>query len=260
MNTISYVGKHLQTYEVHKHNHANWELVYCTGGVGEFIFDGNRISYGQGDVIIIPPHNIHSNFSETGFTNIHVNMIDATFPFKGAVKISDNAELHILSAFNDAFFYYNNMFEKKEIILSALGNLIASYIIAYQSHKPLSRVVESIKCDITKNFPNSNYQLDEYMRTFPFSYDYLRKLFKSEMGLTPHGYLIAMRMQTAEKLLYSMTDSDNNVSKIAMMCGFDEPLYFSRVFKKQFGCSPINYAKKVKLESKHVVIDRLPVS
>ena len=33
------------------------------------------------------------------------------------------------------------------------------------------------------------------------------------------------------------------ITEIAEMCGFDEPLYFSRVFKKNFGCSPSNYAR-----------------
>jgi AraC-like DNA-binding protein len=245
MNEICYVGNHLRTYNVTKHDHCDWEIIYCTGGTGEFVFDdGTSLTYQQNDIIVMPPHVIHSNVSEAGFLNIHVNLREATFPFKSAIRVVDDTEEHILSTFNDAFFYYNSQFEKKELILSALGNLISSYIIAFQSHKPLSKVVETIKSDIIKNFPNCDYQLDEYMRKFPFSYDYLRKLFKSEMGVTPHGYLIAMRMQTAEKLLYVMNESDYNVSKIAQMCGFDEPLYFSRVFKKQYGCSPINYAKQ----------------
>lgn len=42
-----------------------------------------------------------------------------------------------------------------------------------------------------------------------------------------------------------MSESEYNISEISMMCGYDEPLYFSRVFKKEFGVSPFNYAKSI---------------
>ncbi|MCX4357084.1 MAG: AraC family transcriptional regulator [Oscillospiraceae bacterium] len=49
----------------------------------------------------------------------------------------------------------------------------------------------------------------------------------------------------AEKLLCSTNGDEQNISQIAYVCGFAEPLYFSRVFKKNFGCSPKNYAAKM---------------
>ncbi|MCM1042657.1 MAG: helix-turn-helix domain-containing protein [Corallococcus sp.] len=250
MNDITYVGKHLRTYSVLKHRHDSWEIVYCTSGNGKFTFsDDSCLEYDAGDIVIIPQGEFHKNESARGFTNIHVNISNATFPFKQALLIADDSEKHILNAFADAFYYYNNEINKKPLIMSALGNLIVNFIIAFQSTKPLTRVVEEIKSDIVKNFPDCNYELDKYLKSFPFSYDYLRKLFKSEMGITPHSYLTAMRMQTAEKLLCAMDGEEYNVTRIAQMCGFDEPLYFSRVFKKQYGCSPYNYAKH-KLQNK----------
>ena len=35
---------------------------------------------------------------------------------------------------------------------------------------------------------------------------------------------------------------EQNISEIAYICGYSDSLYFSRVFKKNFGCSPKNYA------------------
>ena len=244
MNDIIYVGKHLRTYSVNKHQHDSWEIVYCTGGNGVFVFDDFSLEYSRGDIVVIPQETIHSNGSEKGFTNIHINLANATFPYKTAVKITDDSEKHVLNAFNDAYYYYNTDLSKKALILSALGNLIANFIIAFYSTKPLTHIVEVIRDNIVNNFPDSDYELDTYMKTLPFSYDYLRKLFKSEIGTTPHGFLTAMRMQTAEKLLCTMDGEEYNVTRIAQMCGYDELLYFSRVFKKHYGCSPYNYAKQ----------------
>ena len=211
MNDVVYVGKHLRTYLVAKHSHDNWEFVYCTGGAGEFIIDdATTIRYSSGEVVILPPNVEHTNTSANGFTNIHVRIADATLPFKTPIRIVDDNDKHVLSAFEDIFYYYNNHIEKRQLLLSALSNLIVNYVIAFQHDKQLSKAVEEIKND---------------------------------MGITPHAYLTHIRMQTAQKLLSSL-DHEYNVSKVASMCGYDEPLYFSRVFKKHFGCSPIQYQKR----------------
>ena len=89
--------------------------------------------------------------------------------------------------------------------------------------------------------PDCNYELDKFLQSFPFSYDYLRKLFKKELGVTPHKYLTDKRLQTAADMLsYGYTDS-HNIAEISQQCGFREPLYFSRMFKKKYGVAPSYY-------------------
>ena len=61
-----------------------------------------------------------------------------------------------------------------------------------------------------------------------------------------HEYLISARMQLAARLILSgMSNqySRYSVTQMAEMCGFAEPLYFSRVFKKYFGTPPSEYGK-----------------
>ena len=82
------------------------------------------------------------------------------------------------------------------------------------------------------------------IREQPFHYDYLRKLFKKEVGVTPLEYMTNLRMKNAESMLTAMWTKEYSVSEIALMCGFDDALYFSRVFKKYYGCSPTNFPKK----------------
>lgn len=239
MNDLFFVGRHLTTYAVQTHKHDEWELIYCTSGKGEVFFEnGSTMQYKTGEIVAIPPHMLHSNRSVQGFTNIHVRIADATFPYKFAVKITDDHDAHIKTCFSEALFYYNSDINRKELVLSALGELIVSYIITFQSQNSFSEMVELIRNDILKNFSDTGYCLEDYIRTIPFNYDYLRKLFKKEMGVTPHEYMTTMRMKKAEKLLLAMRVNEYTIGEIAEMCGFDEPLYFSRVFKKTFGKSP----------------------
>ena len=94
------------------------------------------------------------------------------------------------------------------------------------------------------NYLDSGYELDAYMRSLPFSYDYLRKLFQKEMGVTPHRYLVDKRLKMAAELL--VTDDSagtRTIMDIAYLCGFHDPLYFSKMFRKKYGIAPRNYPK-----------------
>ena len=135
--------------------------------------------------------------------------------------------------------------ERTNGILAALGQLIVAYVADDYSVK-LHPVVTTIKADMEKNFTDSTYSAETALRKIPLNYDYVRKLFKKETGVTPHDYLNGIRMDRARQYVENgITNSYSNytVSQIAEACGFAEPLYFSRVFKKYFGVSPMQYSK-----------------
>ena len=252
MNTILFVGEHPKTYDVRWHSHEHWELVYCTGGEGSFRFEnGTMLNYRQGDLVAIPPRELHTNSSSEGFTNIHVTMQDPSFPYRTVFKVTDD-EQFLKIAFSQSKTFYMTDIKKRELALAALGDLIAAYIVVMRSNAEFSEPVEQIRASIRRNYSRTDYALDEVIRAMPFHYDYLRKLFKKEMGLSPLEYMTDLRMKTAEKLLTAMWTNEYTVSEIAQMCGYEDALYFSRVFKKYYGCSPSNYTKKLR---EHTVED-----
>lgn len=73
---------------------------------------------------------------------------------------------------------------------------------------------------------------------FAVSQQYLSRLFKRELGLSPIKYINEFRIKKAKNLLSS---TDQNVSEIAFQVGFDTLYYFSRVFKQYEGISPSVY-------------------
>lgn len=60
-------------------------------------------------------------------------------------------------------------------------------------------------------------------------------------GYTPNDYIRVLRMKKAAELL---TKGDNNVSEVAYAVGFDNPYYFSKCFKAQYGMPPSQYIKQ----------------
>ena len=103
MNTILFVGEHPKTYDVRWHTHEHWELVYCTSGGGAFRFEnGTVMAYQAGDVVVIPPREVHANTSSEGFTNIHITMAEPSFPYKSAFRVADDEEGNVKMAFLQA--------------------------------------------------------------------------------------------------------------------------------------------------------------
>lgn len=242
MNTILFVGEHTKTFDVQWHEHEYWELVYCTGGEGTFYFEnGTLLNYRDGEAVAIPPMERHSNISTDGFTNIHIRLEAPSFPYKTAFRVADDLDRHLLVAFDQAKYYYQADIKKRELALSALGELISSYMIVLRSNAEFSGPVEQIRNMILRGFSKPDFQLDEAIKCMPFHYDYLRKLFKKEMGMTPLEYMTKLRMKKAESLLCAMS-KDYSVAEIALLCGYEDALYFSRVFKKHFDCSPSTFS------------------
>lgn len=240
MNTIIYVGKHSLTLTVSRHAHNYWELIFCTSGSGELVLDnGQVLSYKEGDIAVVPPNFPHSNYSVEGFTNIHINLDDCTLTNKEPAIICSDPNEYLLNAFQAAFFYYSGDSSMRASILSSYGNLITTFISLLRPSEERNEIARKIEHHIIQNYTDCGYALSDYLNSLPFSYDYLIKLFKKEFGVTPHKYLTEIRLRAAANCLG--TSQGYNVSEIALLCGFKEPLYFSRLFKKKYGVSPSFY-------------------
>lgn len=70
--------------------------------------------------------------------------------------------------------------------------------------------------------------------------DYLNRLFRQSIGKTVFQYLSEIRIAHARELLAT---SSMKGSQISEKVGFSDESYFSKVFKRHTGISPLKYAK-----------------
>jgi AraC family transcriptional regulator of arabinose operon len=96
----------------------------------------------------------------------------------------------------------------------------------------MDQMRQTLSCPLT---------LTDYARGVGFSVSQFSDLFKRHYGTSPMAYFSELRMQRARELL-SFTKL--SVKEIAAELGFDDPLYFSRAFKKVSGMSPSDYRLK----------------
>jgi AraC-like DNA-binding protein len=73
------------------------------------------------------------------------------------------------------------------------------------------------------------------------SYSLFRKEFKKYTGFSPHQYQIQVRIQRSKRLL---SDTSISIKEIAYELGFESSDYFSRLFKKKVGVTPVQFRDK----------------
>lgn len=79
---------------------------------------------------------------------------------------------------------------------------------------------------------------EDIVNELNISYSTFRRLWYELYGTSPKSYQKKLRLKEACRLLLS---TNHSVIKVAALLGFDDPGYFSRIFKNHSGCSPTEY-------------------
>jgi AraC-like DNA-binding protein len=90
---------------------------------------------------------------------------------------------------------------------------------------------------------NANLSFPEIAGNLHLSYSLFRKLFTSYTGLAPHQYFLQLKLEKARLLLSGEAMS---IKEIAAQLGFDNPFYFSKLFKSKWGKSPREFRRSLR--------------
>lgn len=128
-----------------------------------------------------------------------------------------------------------------------LGNINSLQIAITRNDRPpvSRRPVRAAVNYILQNY-NRPLTMDDVARQVNLSPAYFSLLFKQELQQTFTEFLREARMTRAKELL---RDGDLAVSEIARLVGYEDANYFSRVFKKRMGVSPLDYRRAIFLRS-----------
>ena len=149
------------------------------------------------------------------------------------VNLGINSVKHY-SADKSFEFFSNQLIENEISRLEILAE--REYTLSHNANS--DRVLfNKITTYIVDNF-FEECKFEEVSKKFGISSRYLRKLFHSELGMSPVVYLGNIRIDMAKKFLAT---TSNNVSDIAGDVGFNSVQYFSKLFKKMTGISPSDF-------------------
>jgi len=119
-------------------------------------------------------------------------------------------------------------------ILGLVNNAIKN---EERADDPAGKLIAKAKYLIRESFENS-LDIEQLAKELPMGYSSFRKSFKQITGQSPNQYHLELRMERARNLLVMTL---LNISEISDQLGFDSVAYFSRLFKKKQGISPMNY-------------------
>ena len=102
--------------------------------------------------------------------------------------------------------------------------------------------VKRAKLYIREHYADAKISLDIVALAVGISPTYLSALFKQELAQSFVSYLTETRLNRAKQLL---RESKYRSYEIGYMCGYENPTYFSTIFKRHIGCSPSEYRKRM---------------
>lgn len=116
-----------------------------------------------------------------------------------------------------------------------------SQAIAYRNKvatKKFSNIIDETKAYIHKNYWDEELSLNSAASFVNISPSYLSAIFSQETGQSFVKYLTDLRMNKAKELLMCTNKRSNEISTEV---GYKDPHYFSYLFKKLQGCSPLQF-------------------
>lgn len=166
---------------------------------------------------------------------------------------SDNIEGYLTGADD----YISKPFNR-DLLLVRIENLIESrfklrehfrsrFLIEPEHTSVASNVEKFILKAITtveKNISNPGYDVDQFSKDLGISQVQLYRKLRSIVGQSPAEFVRMVRLKRAAKILEESLEKDINVSEIYLSLGFSNHSHFSQLFKKHYGISPTDYAKK----------------
>lgn len=123
---------------------------------------------------------------------------------------------------------------------------------SWEERKPTINSYMMEEMEYARKYFNEHYNepinIEEYAQSRGMSVSWFLRNFKQVTMKSPMQYILAIRINNAVSLLET---TDYNVTEIAAIVGYDNPLYFSRIFHKQKGLSPSDFRKLRRTEEEN---------
>lgn len=129
--------------------------------------------------------------------------------------------------------------ELEYLFVSKIKNLIEQ--LNEVRHQEMDTLISEAIQFIEANY-NQNITLDDVAKEISMSYHYFSKFFKESTGKKFSDYITDIRMEEAKRLL---KDSDKSIKDICYAIGYNDPNYFSKIFRKVTGRAPTEFRQKL---------------
>lgn len=100
--------------------------------------------------------------------------------------------------------------------------------------------VKKVREIVETNFHDPNFNVEQLCKEVFLSESQLQRKLDALTGCPPNRFIRNIRLKKSQEML---KNKDMTVSAVAFECGFNDPGYFAKVFKQEFGMKPLDYQK-----------------
>ncbi len=115
----------------------------------------------------------------------------------------------------------------------------ARSVLAEQHRKSVDPRIRHA-CEYMQTRLGEKFSLEEVAADCHLSISRFAHLFRDQMGMGPKAWINDLRLQKARKLLLT---TEEKISQIGSMVGYEDPAHFTRYFRKNMGCSPRHFRR-----------------
>jgi two-component system, response regulator YesN len=202
---------------------------------------------------------IQTTYPDIVITDIRMPVMDGLELIRKAEQFYPDIDYIILSSFSDfeyaqqAISLRVSEYLLKPVKVTELRKAITGIISRRQLNSQLPLPDKELNhqeishklAEFIKNNYKESISLAQLSRKFGYSIEYLGKIFKEEMKMTPSEYITYLRIENAKSILLNYPDMD--IYKVAKLSGYGENCYyFSRIFKLKTGLKPSEFRKTVR--------------
>lgn len=219
---------------------------YVVQGKIHFTLPSGEIqTYAAGDILYLPRTVVYTSRWDTAENGKHLSVNFLLNDDNGSpLLLSDGIALVTHDRKNELFHLFSDLLRKWTD--GSYGYRIETRALFYQLLYRLSVGAEQRLLKTTRNniykaivMLDNNYAADltvqELSEMLNVRECMFRRAFKAEKGMSPIKYRNLLRLKKAKEMLES---GEFTVLETAMAMHFDDPGYFSKLFKRQFGVSP----------------------
>lgn len=247
--------ENLKIENIHKGNSKSFgsiisrksnSFILRTSGCVRYTFPDYTIDVHPGEIIFLPKGSTYNYSAITDFPcgyiciSFQADLTEAkpsSYSFNGFQEadefINNLTDLWKVGGQSEHYKCYS-IFYNLLVHIENLKNL--TYIDKNKFH-----IISPAVSYLRKHIYDCDLKTETLHQLCGISGTYFRKIFYSKYAISPQKYILGKRLSHAKTIIDS-GDFDS-ISEIAISVGYNDPLYFSRAFKKKYGVSPSQYAK-----------------